>query len=179
MTHRPAYDQLRKMVHMATADSWTSPSIVDDRTQKLYDALLAEAGIRDAGQPAVSTSYARLQAVATKTNREMAAATLRAYKRIHQLASTATGPIDPSEILDALKDPEPDPARLAAPTNPDTEARTAILREAADFIDKRQDQMDEEIRAEYSELDRDTEVEGAATRRMATALRRLAAGAES
>lgn len=90
--------------------------------------------------PAVSASYARLQAAATKTNREMAAATLRAYKRIHQLASTATGPIDPSEILDALKDPEPDPARLlaalndgtpaaglAAPTNHNTETARARL----------------------------------------------------
>lgn len=70
-------------------------------------------------------------------------------------------------------------AGLAAPTNHNTEARAAVLREAADFIDKLQAQMDEEIRAEYSELDRDTEVEGAATRRMATELRRLAAGAES
>lgn len=85
--------------------------------------------------PPPSAAYTRLQAAATKTNREMAAATLRAYKRVYQLASTAAGPIDPIEILDALKDPEPDPARLlaaltdttpptaagAAPTNPDTE----------------------------------------------------------
>ncbi|MFE3378793.1 hypothetical protein [Streptomyces anulatus] len=44
--------------------------------------------------------------------------------------------------------------------------------EAADAITKLQDEMDAEIRAEYGgDLDRDTEVESAATRRMASALR--------
>ncbi|MFE5895856.1 hypothetical protein ACFQ67_00245 [Streptomyces sp. NPDC056488] len=54
--------------------------------------------------------------------------------------------------------------------------RAAALREAADLIDAEQDQLDAEIRGEYGELDRDTEVEGAATRRMAEMLRRRAAG---
>ncbi|WP_282698037.1 hypothetical protein [Streptomyces sp. CC208A] len=54
MTDQPAYAQLRKMVRMATADAWTAPSVVDERTQKLYDALLAEAGIRDAARTATA-----------------------------------------------------------------------------------------------------------------------------
>ncbi|MEU8760683.1 hypothetical protein [Streptomyces sp. NPDC048659] len=83
-------------------------------------------------------------------------------------------------LRDDLAPPTAVPAAVpVAPTNHDSETRAAALREAADFIEKLQAQMDEEIRAEYSELDRDTEVEGAATRRMATELRRLAAGAES
>ena len=52
--------------------------------------------------------------------------------------------------------------------------RAAVLREAADAIDARQDKLDAEIRAEYGELDRDTELEGAATRSMAAHLRRMA-----
>ncbi|MEW2068434.1 hypothetical protein [Streptomyces sp. NPDC007346] len=56
----------------------------------------------------------------------------------------------------------------------DDPTRRAHLMEAADAITRLQDQMDEEIRTEYGELDRDTEVEGAATRRMADMLRELA-----
>ncbi|MFD3978334.1 hypothetical protein ACFWR6_07075 [Streptomyces griseus] len=52
--------------------------------------------------------------------------------------------------------------------------RRAHLLEAADAITRLQEQMDQEIRAEYGELDRDTEVEGAATRRMADMLRERA-----
>ncbi|WP_228994740.1 hypothetical protein [Streptomyces sp. DH8] len=52
--------------------------------------------------------------------------------------------------------------------------RRAHLLEAADAVTRLQAQMDQEIRAEYGELDRDTEVEGAATRRMADMLRELA-----
>lgn len=52
--------------------------------------------------------------------------------------------------------------------------RRAHLLEAADAVTPLQAQMDQEIRAEYGELDRDTEVEGAATRRMADMLRELA-----
>lgn len=52
--------------------------------------------------------------------------------------------------------------------------RRGHLLEAADAINLLQDQLDQEIRAEYGELDRDTEVEGAATRRMADMLRELA-----
>ncbi|MFB7359613.1 hypothetical protein [Streptomyces gardneri] len=121
-------------------------------------------------------AYERLQAIAAKTNRDMAGATLRAYKRIYQLAHNATGPIQPADILDALKDPAPDPAKLLAAITVEAQPadRAAILCEAAAFIERLQDQMDEEIRAEYSELDRDTEVEGAATRRMANELRQMA-----
>ncbi|MFE5591477.1 hypothetical protein [Streptomyces sp. NPDC056549] len=52
--------------------------------------------------------------------------------------------------------------------------RAAVLCEAADAIDARQDQLDGEIRTEYGALDRDTEIEGAATRSMAALLRRMA-----
>ncbi|MFJ5890364.1 hypothetical protein [Streptomyces californicus] len=52
--------------------------------------------------------------------------------------------------------------------------RRAHLLEAAHAITRLQEQMDQEIRAEYGELDRDTEVEGTATRRMAEMLRELA-----
>lgn len=52
--------------------------------------------------------------------------------------------------------------------------RAAGLREAADEIERRQNQLDAEIHAEYGELDRDTEIEGAATRAMAARLRRMA-----
>ena len=54
------------------------------------------------------------------------------------------------------------------------EVRAAVLREAADAIDARQDKLDAEIRSEYGELDRDTELESAATRTMAKHLRRMA-----
>ncbi|MGJ5693112.1 hypothetical protein ACM6RM_08065, partial [Streptomyces pratensis] len=53
-------------------------------------------------------------------------------------------------------------------------AKRAHFLEAADTITRLQDQLDEEIRTEYGELDRDTEVEGAATRRMADMLRERA-----
>ncbi|WP_086780037.1 hypothetical protein [Streptomyces griseus] len=56
----------------------------------------------------------------------------------------------------------------------DDPTRRAHLMEAADAITRLQDQMDQEIRTEYGELDRDTEVEGAATRRMADMLRERA-----
>ncbi|MFD3535335.1 hypothetical protein [Streptomyces sp. NPDC058664] len=59
------------------------------------------------------------------------------------------------------------------------EVRAAALREAADAIDARQNKLDAEIRAEYGELDRDTELEGAATRSMAAHLRRMAEEARS
>ncbi|MFD3535336.1 hypothetical protein [Streptomyces sp. NPDC058664] len=53
MNDRPAYAQLRKMVRMATADSWTSPTVVDERTQKLYNQLLADAAtVRGAARTA-------------------------------------------------------------------------------------------------------------------------------
>lgn len=55
--------------------------------------------------------------------------------------------------------------------------RAAAFNEAADLIEQLQTQLDGEIRAEYGELDRDTEVEGAATRRMAAMLRQTAAEA--
>lgn len=67
-----------------------------------------------------SPAYERLQTIAAKTNREMAGATLRAYKRVYQLAHNATGPIEPSDILEALKDPKPDPAKLLAAIMGDT-----------------------------------------------------------
>ncbi|MEV5677270.1 hypothetical protein [Streptomyces sp. NPDC052179] len=57
---------------------------------------------------------------------------------------------------------------MTAPT------RRAHFLEAADAITRLQDEMDEEIRTEYGEPDRDTEVEGAATRRMAAMLREQA-----
>lgn len=63
--------------------------------------------------PPESPAYARLQAAASKTSREMAGATLRAYKRVYQLATTATGPIEPCAVLDALKDDE-DPTAARA-----------------------------------------------------------------
>ncbi|MFE9319119.1 hypothetical protein ACFYNV_29155 [Streptomyces albidoflavus] len=65
---------------------------------------------------------------------------------------------------------DPAPASL----NPPPAGRAAVLREAADTITRLQDQMDEEIRAEYGELDRDTGIEGAATRSMADVLRERA-----
>lgn len=55
-----------------------------------------------------------------------------------------------------------------------TARRAAVLDEAANLIEQLQTQLDGEIRAEYGELDRDTEVEGAATRSMAAMLRQKA-----
>lgn len=52
--------------------------------------------------------------------------------------------------------------------------RPRQLLDAAAAVTQLQDQMDAEIRAEYGELDRDTVVEGAATRRMADMLQDLA-----
>ncbi|MFF5421827.1 hypothetical protein [Streptomyces misionensis] len=60
----------------------------------------------------------------------------------------------------------------ATPVAPLLDAHQAEVR--ADAIDTRQDKLDAEIRAEYGELDRDTELESAATRAMAKHLRRMA-----
>ncbi|MFC8723692.1 hypothetical protein [Streptomyces bacillaris] len=78
------------------------------------------------------------------------------------------GPVAETEAIAATSQLAPVTTPLDAPT------RRVHLMEAADAITRLQDQMDEEIRTEYGELDRDTEVEGAATRRMADMLRELA-----
>ncbi|MGF0163118.1 hypothetical protein ACQRET_03615 [Streptomyces koyangensis] len=77
-----------------------------------------------------------------------------------------------SPCIACMTDESHDPAPAAL--NPPPADRAAVLREAAAIITRLQDQMDEEIRAEYGELDRDTEIEGAATRSMADALRERA-----
>ncbi|MGO4630532.1 hypothetical protein AB4225_06245 [Streptomyces sp. 2RAF24] len=73
-TDQPAYAQLRKMVSMATADSWTAPSIVDERTQRLYDAILAEARIRGAARQAGEQPAARRAALGVTSEQALAGA---------------------------------------------------------------------------------------------------------
>lgn len=57
--------------------------------------------------------------------------------------------------------------------------RAKHFRDAADVIEQQQAKLDAEIQAEYGELDRDTEIEGTATRGMADLLRRMAEEARS
>lgn len=55
------------------------------------------------------------------------------------------------------------------------EDRGAVLREAADLIEARQDRLDAEERAEYVNLDHETVLQGEAVRGMAAYLRKVAA----
>ncbi|MER8233510.1 hypothetical protein [Streptomyces sp. NPDC094049] len=114
MTEQPAYAQLRKIVRMATGDSWTAPSIIDTRTQKLYDELLAKAGVR-----------ATARQTGQQPDQARALTPLEHDRAWHAIESAAGAPdADPGTVLAAVLHA----LRINPPTAEDEQAASPRLR---------------------------------------------------
>lgn len=107
MTDQPAYDELRKMVRMATADMWTAPSVVDERTKKLYDAIRAEAGVRDAARQAAGQQPAAAPVAPCETTRHCAT-----HGFCHRCAPESTKAVQ--YLVKAIRAAEVDDSRAGA-----------------------------------------------------------------
>lgn len=70
-----ARDDLRRIVHAATADMWTAPTQTDERTDRLYAAIRAEI-LNEAADAIVSENDRKLWA--SKPGKHWAADLLRA-----------------------------------------------------------------------------------------------------